>query len=103
LFLTAVWLPMCFRKKSITVNKGSLAEAVRATMTVPIIYRPIKLDGKYVFDGGLYNNFPADVMERDFKPDFVIGANVSSKTYNEYPKKHRRSLNEPVFGIYVPV
>ncbi|RZL15721.1 MAG: patatin, partial [Pedobacter sp.] len=72
--------------KSITVSKGSLAEAVRATMTVPIVYRPIKLDGKYVFDGGLYNNFPADVMEKEFKPDYVIGANVSSKTYNEYPK-----------------
>ena len=73
-------------QKSITVSKGSLAEAVRATMTVPIVYRPIKLDGKYVFDGGLYNNFPADVMEKEFKPDYVIGANVSSKTYNEYPK-----------------
>lgn len=73
-------------QKSITVSKGSLAEAVRATMTVPIIYRPIKLDGKYVFDGGLYNNFPADVMEKEFKPDFVIGANVSSKIFNEYPK-----------------
>ncbi|RZL20507.1 MAG: patatin, partial [Pedobacter sp.] len=72
-------------QKSITVSKGSLAEAVRATMTVPIVYRPIKLDGKYVFDGGLYNNFPADVMEKEFKPDYVIGANVSSKTYNEYP------------------
>ncbi|MFW0716699.1 patatin-like phospholipase family protein [Pedobacter sp. N23S346] len=73
-------------QKSITVSKGSLAEAVRATMTVPIIYRPIKLDGKYVFDGGLYNNFPADVMVKEFKPDYMIGANVSSKTYNEYPK-----------------
>ncbi|GAA3977964.1 patatin-like phospholipase family protein [Pedobacter ginsengiterrae] len=75
-------------QKSITVNKGSLAEAVRATMTVPIIYRPIKLDGKYVFDGGLYNNFPADVMQKEFNPDFIIGANVSSKTYNEYPKNN---------------
>lgn len=71
---------------SITVKKGSLAEAVRASMTVPLIYRPIKLDGKYVFDGGLYNNFPADVMKKEFNPDFMIGANVSSKTYNEYPK-----------------
>lgn len=71
---------------SITVKKGSLAEAVRATMTVPLIYRPIKLDGKYVFDGGLYNNFPADIMKKEFNPDFMIGANVSSKTYNEYPK-----------------
>lgn len=70
---------------SITVKKGSLAEAVRATMTVPLIYRPIKLDGKYVFDGGLYNNFPADVMKKEFNPDIMIGANVSSKIYNEYP------------------
>ncbi|MHA4896466.1 patatin-like phospholipase family protein [Pedobacter sp. PWIIR3] len=71
---------------SITVNKGSLAEAVRATMTVPLIYRPIKLDDKYVFDGGLYNNFPADVMKKDFNPDIMIGSNVSSKIFNEYPK-----------------
>ncbi|RZK65262.1 MAG: patatin, partial [Pedobacter sp.] len=53
---------------SITVAKGSLAEAVRATMTVPLIYRPIKLEEKYVFDGGLYNNFPADVMKKTFEP-----------------------------------
>lgn len=77
---------------SITVKNGNLAEAVRATMTVPLIYRPIKLEGKYVFDGGLYNNFPADVMKKDFNPDVMIGANVSSKTYNEYPKNRDERL-----------
>ncbi|MBB5621324.1 NTE family protein [Pedobacter cryoconitis] len=75
-----------FSQTSITVKSGSLAEAVRATMTVPMIYRPIKLDNKYVFDGGLYNNFPADVMQKEFKPDYIIGANVSSKNFKEYPK-----------------
>lgn len=79
-------------QKSITVKKGSLAEAVRATMTVPLIYRPIKLDGKYVFDGGLYNNFPADIMKQEFNPDIMIGVNVSSKTYNEYPKSQDERL-----------
>lgn len=77
---------------SITVKKGSLAEAVRATMTVPLIYRPIKLDDKYVFDGGLYNNFPADIMKKEFSPDIMIGANVSSKNYNEYPKNRDERL-----------
>lgn len=71
---------------SITVSKGSLAEAVRGTMTVPLVYRPIKLEEKYVFDGGLYNNFPADIMKKTFAPDIMIGSNVSAKTYNEYPK-----------------
>lgn len=86
-------------QKSIAVGKGSLAEAVRATMTVPLVYRPIKLDEKYVFDGGLYNNFPADIMKTEFKPDFVIGANVSSKTFNEYPKNDDRLMNR--FLVYM--
>ncbi|TCC89418.1 patatin [Pedobacter frigiditerrae] len=86
-------------QKSLTVGKGSLAEAVRATMTVPLVYRPIKLDGKYVFDGGLYNNFPADVMKTEFKPDFIIGANVSSKTFNTYPKNDDKLMNR--FLVYM--
>ncbi|MBC7616585.1 MAG: patatin-like phospholipase family protein [Pedobacter sp.] len=86
-------------QKSISVSKGSLAEAVRATMTVPLVYRPIKLDEKYVFDGGLYNNFPADVMKTEFKPDFIIGANVSSKIFNEYPKNDDRLMNR--FLVYM--
>ena len=86
-------------QKSITVSKGSLAEAVRATMTVPLVYRPIKLDEKYVFDGGLYNNFPADIMKDEFKPDYIIGANVSSKTFNEYPKNDDRLMNR--FLVYM--
>jgi NTE family protein len=73
-------------QKSITVHNGSLAEAVRGTLTVPFVYRPIRVDGKYVFDGGIYNNFPADVMKKDFKPDYIVGVNVSSKNFNEYPK-----------------
>ena len=75
-----------FSQTSITVKSGSLAEAVRATMTVPLIYRPIKLDNKYVFDGGLYNNFPADIMQKEFQPDYIIGVNVSAKNFKEYPK-----------------
>ena len=73
-------------EKTIAAGKGSLVEAVRGTMAVPLVYRPVKVDGKYVFDGGLYNNFPVDVMKKDFRPDYIIGVNVSSKIFNEYPK-----------------
>ena len=86
-------------QKSITVEKGSLTEAVRASMAVPFIYRAVKLDDKYLFDGGIYNNFPADVMQQTFKPDFIIGANVSAKTFNEYPKDDDRLLNR--FFLYM--
>ena len=67
------------------LKNGDLQKATRATMTVPLFYRPIKIDDKYMFDGGIYNNFPVDVVINEFNPDVVIGVNVSSKKFEEYP------------------
>jgi NTE family protein len=77
-----------FDKKMVPIGSGSLVEAVRGTMAVPLVYRPVKVGNRYVFDGGIYNNFPVDVMKSNFKPDYIIGVNVSSKTYNEYPTEN---------------
>lgn len=89
-------------QNSMVLKSGSLAEAVRATMTVPFVYRPIRIDGKYVFDGGIYNNFPVDVMKKDFKPDYIIGVNVSSKTFKEYPKDNGdRLLNRSLIYMFL--
>lgn len=87
-------------QKMIPVKSGSLVEAVRGTFTVPLVYRPIKVDGKYVFDGGLYDNFPVDVMKKDFHPDVIIGSNVSSKIFNTYPKNNDEKLMNK-FLIYL--
>lgn len=81
-----------FSQEMIPVKNGNLAEAIRGTFTVPLVYRPIKVNGKYVFDGGLYNNFPVDVLKKDFKPDYIIGTNVSSKTFNDYPAENDEKL-----------
>jgi NTE family protein len=74
-----------FTQNQVILSKGILSDALRATQTVPFFYNPIRVDGKYLFDGGVYNNFPVDVAEDAFQPDVVIGANVSSKIYNDYP------------------
>ena len=71
-------------KQSIVFSKGNLNEVVRSSMTFPFYLNPIKIDGKLLFDGGLYNNFPADVMYSEFIPDYIIGSNVS---YNAPPPK----------------
>lgn len=89
-----------FSQKMIPVSSGSLIEAIRGTFTVPLIYRPIKVGNKYVFDGGLYNNFPVDVLKKDFNPDYIIGCNVSSKVFNEYPKENDEKLMSK-FLIYL--
>lgn len=74
-----------FTQTQVIMKRGVLSDALRATQTVPFFYNPIRIDGKYLFDGGVYNNFPVDVLQNEFHPDLVIGCNVSSKVYNEYP------------------
>jgi NTE family protein len=66
-------------KKSVVFRKGDLAQAIRASMSYPFYLHPITVDGRILFDGGLYNNFPTDVMYHDFYPDFIIGSNVAGK------------------------
>ncbi|WP_027418405.1 patatin-like phospholipase family protein [Crocinitomix catalasitica] len=67
-------------KKSILFDHGNLNAAVRGSMTYPFFISPIIIDDILVFDGGLYNNFPAFDMYQEFSPDYIIGSNVS---YNE--------------------
>lgn len=65
-------------KKPVVLKEGDLAKAVRASMAYPFYLSPIAYGDKLLFDGGLYNNFPADVLYSEFKPNFVIGSNVSA-------------------------
>ena len=64
-------------KKEVVFKNGNLNEAIRTSATFPFYLKPIRVNGKLLFDGGLYNNFPADVMFNDFFPDLIIGSNVS--------------------------
>ena len=65
-------------KREVIFKSGSLNEAIRASCTYPFYIPPRRVDGKLLYDGGIYNNFPMDVMYRDFHPDVILGCNVSS-------------------------
>lgn len=47
-------------------------------MSFPAMFKPIEIDSILAYDGGIYNNFPVDVMMEDFHPDIIIGSVVSS-------------------------
>lgn len=66
-----------YHKKKIVCKEGDLGDAIRASMTFPMVFKPIKMGGVLVYDGGIYDNFPVDVMHEDFDPDFIIGVSVS--------------------------
>ena len=67
------------RNEPVVLKDGDLGAAVRASMTVPLYFKPIKIDGKLMFDGGIFNNFPKDVMQKVFKPDIIIGHKVADE------------------------
>ena len=58
-------------------RQGDLGLAIRASMSFPFMFEPIKIDGKIMFDGGMYNNFPAKEMLENYNPDIIIGVKVA--------------------------
>jgi len=64
---------------ALVLRKGDLSSAVRASMSLPLIFPPVVLNGKLMYDGGIYNNFPVDVAQKDFHPDVIIGCRVAQR------------------------
>ena len=61
----------------VVMDRGSLAQAMRATMSLPLIFPPVERDGRVLVDGGAMNNVPADVV-RAMGADRVIAVNVGN-------------------------
>ncbi len=64
-------------KKSMIFKEGDLTQAIRASMAFPFYFSPVISDGMILIDGGMYNNFPADVMLSEFHPDIIIGSSAA--------------------------
>ena len=47
----------------VVMRSGSLADAMRATMSLPLIFPPIEVNGQVLIDGGTMDNVPADVVK----------------------------------------
>jgi NTE family protein len=66
-------------KKQVIFREGDLGLAVRASIAFPLYFSPLTMDDRILFDGGLYNNFPIDVMLSEFNPDIVIAVNAAGE------------------------
>ncbi len=70
-------------------TKGYLPDAVRASMAIPSVFAPKIIDGTPYIDGGIRNNFPADLMQKIFHPDIIIGSFAGIR-----PKKNPGTLTD---------
>ena len=67
-----------YNKRPLIMRKGDLGDAVRASMSFPFVFKPIEIDSVLAYDGGIYNNFPTDIMREDFRPEVIIGSVVAA-------------------------
>lgn len=63
--------------KEVVQSSGNLPMAIRASMSFPGAFRPVKRDSMVLIDGGVINNFPVDVA-RSMGADIIIGVDVGS-------------------------
>ena len=64
------------RMREVVLSSGSLAEAMRASMAIPLVFKPVKMGNMRLVDGGVLNNLPVDVA-RDMGADFVIAVDLT--------------------------
>ena len=65
---------------AVVLSRGFLADAMRASMSLPGVFRPVSLDGRLLVDGGLARNLPAQDVRR-LGADFVICSDVSDPLF----------------------
>ena len=65
-------------KHKVVWSHGSLGEAIRSSMSFPLVFSPVQKDGALLYDGGIYDNFPVQVMTTEFAPSIIIGVDVST-------------------------
>lgn len=61
--------------KIVVLDKGSLATAMRASMSLPGVFSPVPYQNTLLIDGAILNNFPVDVA-KDLGADIIIGSDV---------------------------
>ncbi len=64
--------------KEVILKKGSLVDALRASMAIPILFTPVRMGNKLLVDGGLVQNLPV-TEAKSLGADIVIGVDTSSK------------------------
>lgn len=78
----------------VVISRGTLADAMRASMSIPALFEPVAWGNYMLVDGGVRNNFPVDVA-CGMGADFVIGVDLSQVGYRNENKQ-----DEPSLGLF---
>lgn len=78
-------------EKEVAFRKGSLHSAIRASISIPMLFHPLKVEGRLLIDGGIGNPLPLNQVERK-ETDLVIAVNVNApNSVSEKPDKRKKN------------
>ncbi len=75
--------------REVVIDKGSLFEAIRASISLPSFYEPVRRDGMILIDGGVVNPIPMNRVKRH-EGDLLVGVDVSGHDYKAQWEKQQR-------------
>jgi NTE family protein len=79
--------------REVVINKGSLFEAIRASISLPSFYEPVRRDGMILIDGGVVNPIPMNRVQRH-DGDLLVGVDVSGHDYKAQWEKQQKQLEK---------
>lgn len=85
--------------KEVDIKQGNIIKAVRASLSVPIVFQPVEYENKLLADGGLSNPLPDDVV-RAMGADMVIAVNLDNASFNNGLKN---DLNKSINLTKMPI
>lgn len=83
--------------EEVVMSQGLVCDAMRASMSIPGVFKPVIQDGRMLMDGGLLNNLPVDVVKA-MGADVVIAIDLQQKQH-----KDREFSLKSLFGIDGPL
>lgn len=84
----------------VVLGKGDLVEAVRASMSVPAIFTPQKIDGHLLVDGGLVANLPIQTAQ-EMGADVIIAVDIVGWLQKESGLDSAGAMADQVLGIFM--
>ena len=85
----------------VVFQSGSLADAIRASLSIPVIVDPWYYRERFCVDGGIVNPLPADILRRQ-GADIIIGSSVIQPLRDSYAgrKDRRPNILQVVFNMF---
>lgn len=63
--------------EAVVLDTGFVAENIQASLSIPLIFTPVKINGRLLSDGSSFLNFPAEVV-KNLGADYVIEVDVGT-------------------------